>query len=347
MNSLKSAVMRFMRRWWWMLVSPFAAFFLVLFVALMAQLAVDNFREIFPGASPELQFLGIGFHGYILVAIATIGVPFAIWRGLSLQQQSEAASEQSNIAQSNLLDDRYQTGVEMLDSQVLSVRLGGIYALERVAENDPSTYHISTMSVLSAFIRNSHIKDEREGKRDHAVPDNEQKGPPEDVCTILEVIGRRSSKQHEIESERNYTVNLKGARLCEWRQRVPIFAPESDFSNVNFSHADLSQADLESVKFVRSKFFMANLSGAYFLDADFSHASFYRADLSGARFLLVNLSEADLARAKLSGTSLKKANGLTQEQINSAEIDKQRPPVLTDAVDAVTKQPLIVPLQSR
>ena len=41
----------------------------------------------------------------------------------------------------------------MLGSEVLSVRLGGIYALQRLAEEWPDQYHIQIMRLFCAFVR--------------------------------------------------------------------------------------------------------------------------------------------------------------------------------------------------
>ena len=359
MNSLKSVVRSVKRRWWlWMPVSGIGAFFLIWAIALATHWVASVFQASFPDASPESLFLGLGSHGNILIAIATIGVPLAIWRGLALQKQSDAtlkqsetalkqseiALKQSEITQGGLLADRYRTGVEMLGSKVLSVRHGGIHILERVAESDPFTYHTPTMSVLSIFIRDSYGKDEQEDQQDTVVSD-EQEEPPLDVRTVLEVIGRRSSKQHEIESERKYMVNLRGTCLRGWKPDAPTLGPYPDFSNVDFSDADLSQVDLSLMKCANSRFIRTNLSGVWFIHTDLSDASFIGADLAGTRLAHANLARANFDWAKLSETNLEKADGLTQEQINSAEIDTQHPPVLTNAVDANTKKPLIVPLQ--
>lgn len=319
-----------------------------------------GFGKLWLGDGSASFFQGISFHGLVLIAIATIGVPFALWRSLALQKQSDMAQKQSeialkqskiaqkqsDIAQSGLLDDRYQTGIELLGHAKLSVRLGGIYALERVAESDPLTYHIPTMSVLSAFVRNWHIKHGQEGELDNTAFDNEQKGLPEDVRAILEVIGRRSRKQHEIELERKYLINLRGAHLHRWAPDVLLSAPKPDFSNVDFSNADLSEVDLSLVKLANSRFAYANLSGARFVHADLSHVSLLGADLSETSLAHANLSGASFWLVKLSGTDLKEVKGLTQEQISEAKIDTQHTPVLEDAVDSNTKQPLIVPLQS-
>ena len=373
MNILKP-IRCFIRQWWWMLASAVIAFVLIVVLTLGLYWLAYSFDELWLGDSSASLFQGMSLHGLVLVVIATIGVPFALWRSLTLQKQSDTALKQSDtalrqsdialaqmkiattqaeiavrqaeIAQSGLLDDRYQTGIELLGHAKLSVRLGGIYALEHVAGSDPLTYHIPTMSVLSAFIRNWHIEHEQEGKQDNTALDNEQKKLPEDVRTILEVIGRRSRKQHEIELERKYLVNLRGARLHGWAPGAPLFAPKPDFSNVDFLGADLSEVRLSLVKLVNSIFMYANLSGAMLVHADLSHASFVGADLSDGSLAHANLSGASFGQAKLSSTDLKRAEGLTQEQINSAKIDAQCPPVLEDAVDSNTKQPLIVPLQS-
>ena len=41
----------------------------------------------------------------------------------------------------------------MLGSELLSVRLGGIHALVRIAEEHRSEYHIQIMELLCAFVR--------------------------------------------------------------------------------------------------------------------------------------------------------------------------------------------------
>ena len=57
------------------------------------------------------------------------------------------------LPQQGLLHERYQKGAEMLGSELLSVRLGGIYALQRLAENHPGQYHIQIMHLFCAFVR--------------------------------------------------------------------------------------------------------------------------------------------------------------------------------------------------
>ena len=294
------------------------------------------FQELFFGADAESVFSNrYSFHGHVLVVIAAIGLPVVLWRAHASQTQSAAASDQSNTAQRNLLNERYQKGVEMLGNQELSVRLGGIYALGRLAENEPSAYHIQIMSVLSGYVRDWHTADGRAGMRSEDTSGAEKSDLPEDVGTVLEVIGRRSDKQREIEEEREYVIVLMEANLRSWMCDRPDRVSFQDFSRVRFDRANLSATFVARATFAHSNFLRSNLSNANFSGADLSDASLVGANLTNALF----------KGAKLSGTDLSEVESLTQEQLNSAHIDPQRPPILRDAMDPHTGKPLVVPDQ--
>ena len=72
-----------------------------------------------------------------LVIGGVVAILLAIWRSRVAERQAGAAQRQANTAQQNLLDERYQRGAEMLGSDILAVRLGGIYGLQRLAEEHP------------------------------------------------------------------------------------------------------------------------------------------------------------------------------------------------------------------
>ena len=107
------------------------------------------------GESPSTTIRNVGF-----VIAGLVALPLAVWRGVVADKQSTAAHrqaatalEQSAIAQRSLLNERYQQGANMLGDAVLSVRLGGIYALERLAAEHPEEYHVRIMKLLCAFVR--------------------------------------------------------------------------------------------------------------------------------------------------------------------------------------------------
>ena len=85
---------------------------------------------------------------------------FAAWRGWvaerqadAAQRQAETALRQAETADRGLLNDRYQKAAEMLGSNVIAVRLGGIYALQGLAERHPEEYHVPVMQQLCSFVR--------------------------------------------------------------------------------------------------------------------------------------------------------------------------------------------------
>jgi hypothetical protein len=54
----------------------------------------------------------------------------------------------------------------------LEVRLGGIYALEKVAEDAPEKYHCTVMEVLTAYVRENAARRDplRRGSRSEVWP---------------------------------------------------------------------------------------------------------------------------------------------------------------------------------
>ena len=89
---------------------------------------------------------GSTIRNVVLAAAAGIALPLAVWRSI-------VAARQAETAQRGLLNERYQKGAEMLDSAVLSVRLGGIYALAGLAEDHPNQYHVPIFQLFCAFVR--------------------------------------------------------------------------------------------------------------------------------------------------------------------------------------------------
>lgn len=196
-----------------------------------------------------------------LLVTAIIALPLGIWR-------SFVAYRQSLTAHQGLLNERYQKGAEMLGSEVLSVRLGGVYALSRLAKEHPEQYHVSIIKLFCAFARNP-TKDDR----DEIHLDGE-KYPRlrEDIQAVMTAIGSRSKVGIGYENAEGFELDLLGA----------------DLHRINLPNANLSGANLRGV----------NLEGANFLGAD----------LSGAELISVNLSGANLINAKLSGSSLLSAD---------------------------------------
>ena len=112
------------------------------------------------------------------------------------------------------LTENFTAAVEQLgathgtaDEPNLEVRLGAIYALERISKNwferDADDEYWAVIEVLTAYVR-----------RNQGPEIDIQGRPREDIDAILDVLEKRSSKNKEAESELRRMPNLRG---CDFR----------------------------------------------------------------------------------------------------------------------------------
>ena len=259
-----------------------------------------------------------------LVAAAMIGLPLAIWR-------SNVAERQSETAQRGLLNERYQKGAEMLGSEALSVRFGGIYTLQQLAEEHPEQHHIQIMRLFCAFVRHStkdqnnkddsafvrHSTKDQNNKDDKAtLTEAEEESsayPPlatkfrrfnqrlhnlllrEDLQAVMEAIEGRSKACIAHEKKDGFTLDFGAVNLRGLRLRRNSNLPGvTDLSGAKFIDADLSDALLLCV----------DLSDAQLQGVDFSNSWLPMANLSRANFWETNLSYVQLQSANFSGANL-------------------------------------------
>ena len=245
--------------------------------------------------------------GFIIGAV--IAMVLAVWR-------SRVAGRQAATAERGLLNDRFQKGAEMLGSDVLAVRIGGIYGLTHLAREHPQQYHVQVMRLFCSFAR-----------------DTSPSGiVNEDAKAVMDAIGARSERDLRLERDAEYWLNLSGANL----------------QYANLQGANLSSSDLPTVQDdVWPNRTFTDLSGAHFYDANLELAILKNADLSGAYLLGTKLSGVDFTGTNLSGAMLsinngsEPANGLTQSQFDRARADPNNPPQLDSVVDAETGKPLV------
>lgn len=211
----------------------------------------------------------------------------AAWRQLQdNRRQAEATrketDEQLRIARDGQLTERFTRAVEQLGNENLDVRLGGIYALGRIA-NDSQTDLPTVVEVLAAFVRGrSSLLESTDGDESAATPtDDDGESEPlsrraADVQAALTVLGR-------IEREPGSVVDLSA----------------TDLAGADLTEANLSDADLRGVDLTLADLDRANLNSANLTDAQFTQAALRRADLTGA-----DLTRADFADAHLAGAQL-------------------------------------------
>ena len=181
--------------------------------------------------------------------------------------------------------DRYTKAVDHLGSEKLDVRIGGIYALERVARVSASD-HPTVMEVLAAFIR-EHSREEWPVPEPDISPVRANRFPRPDVQSALTVIGRRDRRRDRQQIDLTAAV-LSGALLFG-----------ADLTRVRLVDADLSCAVIHTG---------ANLTGANLTNADLSGADLTGGDLTGATLSAANLAGADLTNVTLAGADFTGAN---------------------------------------
>ncbi|MBD2086566.1 MULTISPECIES: pentapeptide repeat-containing protein [unclassified Coleofasciculus] len=184
---------------------------------------------------------------------------------------AKAALKNAKAAQDKQITERFTKAIELLDSEKISSRLGGIYALKRIAE-DSKKDHWTIMEVLTAFVR------EKAPLKKEEIQQEQSPKIPTDIQAALTVIGRRNVKR----DPNNQRLNLQ---------------------NTNLGGADLREADLQRAKLSGTKLQSvdlgeANLQGASLYKANLLGAILDDAKLHGATFRQVqNLEQAQIETA--------------------------------------------------
>ena len=272
-----------------------------------------------------------------LLVGAVIAIGLAVWRSKIAERQADTAQRQAQTAQQSLLNERYQRGAAMLESSVLAVRIGGVYALDRLAKDHPSRYHVQTMKLFCAFVRlptndnriNSHSNND-EGQ------DEQIRVLRADVQEVMQAIGARSPIGISLERNEESQLYLRDADLGRLQIR------DGNLSDARLTNANLYGAVLPRVNLSNARLRRANLSRAELRGANLSNAKFWGADLSKAILQQANLSGADLWGADARSARYKEpVRGLTQAQLDVARADPNNPPKLQGVLDTETGKQLV------
>ena len=212
-----------------------------------------------------------------LVVAGLVALWLARWR-------SVVADRQADTAHQSLLNERYQKAAEMLGSAVLSVRLAGIYALQRLAKEQPEQYHIQVMRLFCAFVR---LPTEDQILKSGQAPIRQGSllGIRQDVESVMDAIGFRGGERIAIERRDDFKLDLRGADLSE----AQIL--DANLSKAWFHHANLS----------RLRFVETNLTDAMLVGADLSKATFFEVNFTGTTLRSADLSGAMLQGAEMPG----------------------------------------------
>ena len=197
-----------------------------------------------------------------------------------------------SLSREGQVTDRYTKAIEQLSSyDKLDVRIGGIYALERVARDSPRD-HPTVMEVLAAFIREHSREQWPPSADDEPDADAPERGTRPDVQAAITVIGRRDPRHDR------QPVNLRDAILA----RADLMG--ADLKGASLALADLTHALLHRVDLTDADLFGAHLRSAGIADADLAGTVFMSADLTDANLAGANLTRATLRWVDLTGANL-------------------------------------------
>lgn len=270
-----------------------------------------------------------------------VGLFLTWWRVEISDQTLEATRDQQ-------ITERFTRAIDQLgktdDNGVprLEIRLGGIYALERIAADSLARDYSTVMEVLTAYVRENSSWDSKKLEASGALPEM----PPEldqttlstDIQAIVEVLRRREehmvSKKHRVPLDLRATdlrnANLRGADLEGANLGGANLAGANleganlrtaELNRANLEEADIRGADLsgvivEGANFRGANFYKAKLQGLMVFKSNLSNANFMSADFHGAMLSEVVLAGAKFYEADMQLTSLTGAHDMTQEQLS-------------------------------
>lgn len=215
------------------------------------------------------------------------------------------------VGREGQITDRFTKAIAQLGEggkDDLTVRLGGIYALERIAR-DSERDHWPVMEVLTTYVRDPTpwLSQDLRPLKDGPACMEELPTPSEfrlatDIQAVLTVLGRRTH------------THKKG-----------------DKQRLNLMNADLRTADLREARLQGANLYKARLEGAYLQDAQLQdtylrgaqlqRACLQRVQLQGAHLRDAQLQRADLRGARLQGAGLQDAQ-LQGADLRGAQLDR-------------------------
>jgi Pentapeptide repeats (8 copies) len=241
--------------------------------------------------------------------------------GLAALGSLAIATRTYRLTQQGQITDRYTKAIEQLGGNKLDVRLGGIYALERIA-TDSERDHPTVVEVLSAFVRehsqpstddDGNVGDDNGGPlASPPEPEPVKREPTADVQAAVTVLGRLPRRRHISRG------NLQGAYL----QGADL--DRADLDGADLHRADLRKANLDGAHLQGANLQWTHLQGAFLQGANLQWASLLSANLDGALLGGASLEGAHLDGANLKGAwlqwSILKGADLKKANLESAQL---------------------------
>ncbi|MFC4467347.1 pentapeptide repeat-containing protein [Streptomyces xiangluensis] len=227
--------------------------------------------------------------------MATLAVASFTWVSITQVRDDQV------IAREGQITDRFNAAVENVGSDSLDVRLGGIYALQRIMQ-DSERDQPTVINVLSAYVR-AHAN----------RPKSTQVAPPSDVAAALNVLAFRDRAHDGTARVDLRSAYLHGARLFN------ATLDDDDEAQILLHGGNLEGAYLDYVDLTRAVMPGANLNRVYMRGTKLEYASMSAVMLRGASMRDTVLKGADLRYADLTNAYLRGAD-LTDADLRNANL---------------------------
>lgn len=253
---------------------------------------------------------GLGKKEVLEVANETRKTVAQIMAGMAAIIAFHFAWQRNYLTAQGQITDRFSKAVEQLGSDQITIRMGGIFALERIARDSPED-HWSVMEVLTAFIREKSPANPREEEETfgiveltdaasifiNAVMNMRYKGtkPSGDTATTSSGEARKEEELPELPKDIQAALTVIGNR------------GNLDLEEKNEDYIDLCNSDLRNSYLYSAKLQGAFLTGTLLQGADLTGARLQGADLTGAQLQGANMRMAQLQGADMSMAQLQGA----------------------------------------
>jgi hypothetical protein len=232
--------------------------------------------------------------------------------GILIVAGAIATWRQAQVNREGQITERFTRAVDQLGSDSIDVRIGGIYALERVAKNSRED-RPQIQYILGAFVR-GHAPWQPNSLYgpEHPIPEIDRTLPwmyvrAPDVHAAVNVLGRRQPAPEALPLYLSQvdlrSVNLDKANLSKAIIRHANMA-RAWLVDATLDETELHKTDLREAQAVRTRFVNAILYGAYLEGANPHGADLRGADLRGADMRAHNLDQANLTGALADATTI-------------------------------------------
>jgi hypothetical protein len=220
--------------------------------------------------------------------------------------------QQIQVVRDGEITDRFSQAISQIGDKSVDVRVGGLYALGRIADDSAGDREM-IMEVLSAHVRQHSSWLAKPGKGE--PPTLRRRAP--DVQTAMTILSRRATPKKLLRHFDLTQSDLRRSDLLE--AHLEAF----DFHGSHLEGADLWHAHLEGTDFREAHFEgrprfgdpytygATRLEGAFLDGALLQGANLSNADLMNAHLAGADLSGADLSGARLTGADLAGATATT------------------------------------